>query len=95
MKINSLVVPTIDYKMALEKNPHLTFNGIIPNTDTICVVKEIYDNDGEMCLKLEESTCYYVDLECGFLKKYWREIQENVPLSALIEEIEESIQVTI
>ena len=94
MKIGSLVVPTIDYKEGLD-TPHISFEGIIPNPETICEVIEIYDNRGDQCIKVQESRCFYYDIECGFIAKYWREIKEETSLEGLLEEIEEHMCVPL
>lgn len=90
MRVGSLVVPLQDYAQ-IKNFEGITIEGIIPNPETICVVTAIYRNEGEMVIKIEESSIRYYNIECGFLKKLWVEIQEEVSINSLLEEIEEHL----
>lgn len=94
IKCGSLVVPLQDYG-TIKNTPGIEIKGITPNPETICEVTDIYDNEGESVIKIAESKFFYFGNECGFLKKIWREVQENTPLSALLEEIEEHVCITL
>ena len=94
MRIGSLVSPLQDYNTIIN-NDGITVEGIIPSLQDICVVTDIYDNEGEMIIKIAESRFFYYGTECGFLQKIWVEIQEDVSLETLLQEIDEHICVPL
>lgn len=94
MKIGSLVVALQDYAQ-IKDFAGVRIEGVTPSSDTICEVTAIYENEGEMIIKVAESTVYYYDYECGFLKKLWVELQEDISVESLLEEIEEHLCVPL